>query len=78
MESYTEFMEELREKVAEKLGEGYETEIHQIAKANAGVMDALTVFQSGGKAKAGPNFYLPPLFVAQQTKVPFSRTKTSN
>ena len=62
MESYTEFMEELREKVAEKLGEGYETEIHQIAKANAGVMDALTVFQSGGKAKAGPNFYLPPLF----------------
>ena len=34
MESYTEFMEELREKVAEKLGEGYETEIHQIAKAN--------------------------------------------
>lgn len=62
MESYTEFMEELREKVAEKLGEGYETEIHQIAKTNAGVMDALTVFQSGGKAKAGPNFYLPPLF----------------
>ena len=62
MESYTEFMEELREKVAEKLGEGYETEIHQIAKANAGVMDALTVFQNGGKAKAGPNFYLPPLF----------------
>ena len=62
MESYTEFMEELREKVAEKLGEGYETEIHQIAKANAGVMDALTVFQSGGKAKVGPNFYLPPLF----------------
>ena len=62
MEDYMKFTEELRQKVAAELGEGYETGIQQVAKANMGVMDALNVFREGGKGKASPNFYLPPLF----------------
>lgn len=56
------FTEELRARVAEKMGEGYETGIRQVAKANMGVMDALNVFRKDGEDKASPTFYLPPLF----------------
>ena len=62
MEDYMKFTEELRARVAAELGEGYETGIQQVAKANVGVTDALNVFRKDGKGKAGPAFYLPPLF----------------
>lgn len=62
MEDYMKFTEELRARVAAELGEGYETGIQQVAKANIGVTDALNVFRKDGKGKAGPAFYLPPLF----------------
>lgn len=62
MEGYTEFTEELKKKVAEKMGEGYDTEIHLVAKANMGVVDALAIFHKDGKNIASPNFYLLPLF----------------
>ncbi len=62
MEGYTEFTEELKKKVAEKMGEGYDTGIHSVAKANMGVVDALTIFHKEGKGIASPNFYLLPLF----------------
>ncbi len=67
MEGYKEFMEELRGQVAEKMGEGYETAVHQVAKANLGVMDALVVSQKNGKGTASPNFYLQPLFREYQS-----------
>lgn len=66
MEGYKEFMEGLRGQVAEKMGEGYETSVHQVAKANMGVMDALVVSQKNGKGTASPNFYLQPLFREHQ------------
>ena len=62
MEDYMKFTAELRARVAAEMGEGYETGIQQVAKANAGVTDALNVFRKDGKGKAGPAFYLPPLF----------------
>lgn len=67
MEGYKKFMEELRGQVAEKMGEGYETAVHQVAKANMGVMDALVVSQKKGKDTASPNFYLQPLFREYQS-----------
>ena len=62
MEDYMKFTEELRARVVAEMGEGYETGIQQVAKANVGVTDALNVFRKDGKGKAGPAFYLPPLF----------------
>lgn len=62
MSDYIKFTEELRENVARRMGEGYKAEVHQVAKANAGVMDALTIFDRSRGNMAGPNFYLLPLF----------------
>jgi len=62
MEGYMEFTEKLRAELALGMGEKYDTRVHQVAKANAGVLDALTVFRKDGKDKISPNFYLLPLF----------------
>lgn len=63
MSDYKKFMEELRIQVAEKMGEEYGTEVHQVTKANVGSVDALIVFcRDRTEGTVSPTFYLPPLF----------------
>ena len=63
MSDYNKFMEELRIQVAEKMGEEYGTEVHQVAKANVGPVDALIVFRRDRtEGTVSPTFYFPPLF----------------
>ena len=63
MSDYEKFMEELSAQVAEKMGEEYGTEVHQVTKANVGSTDALIVFRRNRTEEtASPTFYFPPLF----------------
>lgn len=63
MSDYKKFMEELKAKVAEKMGEEYGTEVHQVTKANVGSIDALIVFRRDRTERTvSPTFYFPPLF----------------
>ena len=63
MSDYKIFMEELSILVAEKKGEEYGTEVHQVTRANVGSMDALTVFRRDRTGEmVSPTFYFPPLF----------------
>ena len=63
MLSYTEFREETKRQMEQKLGDRYRVDIHSIRKANTGAQDAIAIFEKGSTGCcASPNIYLGPLY----------------
>lgn len=63
MLSYTEFREEIRERMEQRMGDRYRVDIHRIRKANAGAQDAVAIFEKRSTGSCtSPNIYLEPLY----------------
>lgn len=63
MLEYKDFSKEIREQVAERMGDGYRVTVNKVRKTNMGLVEGIIILKGGDSANAvSPNFYLPLLF----------------